>query len=583
MLDSSPLHQDRGIALVTVLLLSISLGALILGATAVSTNAGLIRAYGERLGVVNHAALAGLEEGRSRLNSNKNLYPDSGYVTLENGVEVRDADNQVIPGLRRWTYAGPSGVATGEYGIFGSIISVVEDEARVRVVRRLEITQESFARYAYFTDFEGGNIYFGGGDQIFGPLHSNDAILIHSSGARFRDVVTTAKTISGVQYGTFDRGYRTNVTPIPFPTMAELTTLRQYALQGGMAFTGYTSGTAGQARTRIEFVALDLNGDGDRTDPDEGFIRVYQGNSGQESFVSATRPGTITTTPNCGDWSSSHGNQFLATVDHSTGGHDRQASLNNSNARCYLGGDPVLTNGFVPSTARGAWQPWTGPIDPRVIAVVGATAARYLHPITRPLNPNFKGVIHVNGNVVISGTVRGRVTLAATGNIIIGDNIRQATDPSMGICDDILGLVSGSNIVVADNLLNAPVNTSGSTWKTMRPVGNQDEFVHAVILALNIFTVENYDTGPTNREACGTTAWGRGCLQVTGGIIQRTRGPVGTTLGTGNLKRYSYNTCAMSDPPPYFPRTGHFARNRFYELDPVGFDVAQWFAAYQAY
>ena len=115
----------------------------------------------------------------------------------------------------------------------------------------------------------------------------------------------------------------------------------------------------------------------------------------------------------------------------------------------------------------------------------------------------------------------------------------------------------------------------------MRPVGNQDEIVHAVVLTLNVFRVQNHNTGPTNREACSTTNWGRGCLQLTGGIIQRQRGPVGTTAGTGNLKRYDYNACAYSDPPPYFPTTGHFARNRVYELNPVGFNVAAWFAAYQ--
>ena len=115
----------------------------------------------------------------------------------------------------------------------------------------------------------------------------------------------------------------------------------------------------------------------------------------------------------------------------------------------------------------------------------------------------------------------------------------------------------------------------------MRPVGNGDEWIHAVLLTLNIFTVQNYNTGPQNFEDCGTTNWGRGCLQLTGGLIQRTRGAVGTTGGTGNVKRYSYNTCALTDPPPYFPTTGHFARNRFYTMDPVGFDVAAWFALYQ--
>jgi hypothetical protein len=37
----------------------------------------------------------------------------------------------------------------------------------------------------------------------------------------------------------------------------------------------------------------------------------------------------------------------------------------------------------------------------------------------------------------------------------------------------------------------------------------------------------------------------------------------------------------VTDPPPYFPTTGRFARNRVYELDPRNFNVATWFAANQ--
>lgn len=575
-------RDEQGIALLVVILLVVTLGAMSLGASMLSMNTGLVRRFGERNAIAGEGAVAGLEEARSRLNGDIALYPSSGYTTLESNATVRDASGAIIPGLTRTTYAGPSGVSSGQYGVFGSIISVVQDNVGIKTVRRMEVNQESFAKYAYFTDVEPSTISFGGGDQIFGPVHSNDFIKIYSSGARFRDIVHTAKIVTTPQYGTFDKGYQEYVTPIPMPTVTALTKLQSQAALGSMSFAGFTTGPEGQARTRIEFVAVDLNMDGDLRDEDEGFIRVYQGAAGNEAFVVAHHPGAgvLTTTRNCGDFQGPHAPTFSVTFSHpSSGGHTRQNSIDNNTARCYLGGDNTLTNGFVAANADGQWLPWGGPVDPRLPPL--RADAGYLHPITRALNPNFKGVIYVEGKVAVSGLVRGRVTLAASGDIIIADNVRQATDPSVGICDDILGLVAGDDVIVADNLLNAPVNTSGSNWKTMRPVGNQDEYIHAVLLAIDLFTVENYNTGPTNVEACGTTNWGRGCLQLTGGIIQRTRGAVGTTAGTGNLKRYSYNACAFTDPPPYFPTTGHFARNRFYEIDPQGFNVASWFSLYQ--
>jgi hypothetical protein len=574
-------RNERGIALITALLLVFVLSALMLGGASMSLNAGLIRRFGERATIAHDAALAGLEEGRSRLNGDAGLYPDSGFTVLEDSVQVLDAAGAVIPNLARWTWAGPSGASSGEFGVFGSAISVVRDRGNIQVVRRLEMNQESFAKYAYFTDFEPSTIAFGGGDQIFGPVHSNDFLRIYSSGARFRDNVRTAQTMIGEEYGTFDRGYEENVSPIPLPTMTALAKLQAQATIGNMVFTGYATGAYGAARTRIEFVAVDLNVDGDVTDEDEGFIRVYEAVAGNESFAAARRPATITDTRNCGDFQGPHAPNFSAALAHpTTGGHTRLNSLGDAGARCFLGGDNTLTNGFVAVNADGRWIPWAGPIDPRVTAARPADAG-FLHPITRTLNPNFKGVIYVTGKVMISGTVRGRVTLASPTAIIVADNVRLATDPSVGICDDILGLVAGADVIVSDNTLNAPVNVQGTTWRTMRPVGNQDEVIHAVVMALNIFTVENYSAGPTNRENCGTTVWGRGCLALTGGIIQRTRGAVGTSGGTGNLKRYQYNACAYTDPPPYFPTTGRFARNRFYDIDPVGFTVQDWFARYQ--
>src|SRR5207247_10036074 len=89
----------------------------------------------------------------------------------------------------------------GQYGVFASVVTVAKDVFGNTVVRRGEIDQESFAKYAYFTNTE-GLIYFANNDQIYGPVHSNDVINIVAPGATFYGPVSTAKTIAGRQYRT---------------------------------------------------------------------------------------------------------------------------------------------------------------------------------------------------------------------------------------------------------------------------------------------------------------------------------------------------------------------------------------------
>ena len=70
---------------------------------------------------------------------------------------------------------------------------------------------------------------------------------------------------------------------------------------------------------------------------------------------------------------------------------------------------------------------------------------------------------------------------------------------------------------------------------------------------------------------------GRGCLYLTGGLIQNTRGAVGLTDGHGYVKRYQYDACGMTSPPPYFPTTGHYSKGHYFEVDPTNFNVANYF------
>ena len=577
------IHNERGIALVTVLLVTMVVLTLMGTAAVLGGNTSLVTRYRQRETLLTTVADAGIEEARSAVNGTRTLMPDTGYKAFETRAVVYDALGNPIPNVTRTTYIGPTGITSGQYGVFASVVTVAKDVFGNTVVRRGEIDQESFAKYAYFTNTE-GLIYFANNDQIYGPVHSNDVINIVASGATFFGPVSTAKTISGRQYGTYKQGFEENGANIPFPTTADLNKLRTQATTGNMLITSTSTGVLGQATMRIEFVALDLNGDGNATDDNEGFIRVYQSDSA--GWVVADAPGNygqfgLRNSQNCGDFHLGVFKSAQSHYDGTSGTADTwSGALNNVTKRCYLGGSDSLWGSFKATDAHGQWLKWPGPVSP---LVAFRPDGQYLWPISRALNPNFKGVIFVNGDVAMSGKLRGRVTVAATGNVVIADNLTYVTDPSLGSCADILGLFVGNDVVMANNTLNAPQQPlgpaggggGGNNYNTYK--ATKDEFVHAVVLALNQFTVENYNAGPTNAEGCQTQKDGRGCLYVTGGIIQQSRGPTGLSDGHGYIKRYAYDVCGQNNPPPYFPTTGHYTRGHYFEVDPTNFDVAAYF------
>lgn len=609
------LKPRRGIALVVVLLVVMAVIAIASGAAYLSLNTTLIAKYHSRLSVLESVADAGLEETRSWLNASTANYPDTGYVIRENSVTVTNASGTVIPGVTRSIYVGPSGISTGQFGVYGSVVTVVTDANNNRIVRRMEVQQESFAKFAYFTDIEGA-IVFGATDSIRGPVHSNDIVQIQNTapGATFMGLLRTARTITNRSRGNYrgspSPGYQENVPAVPFPTVADLTKLQAQAAIGGTAFTSSTAGNVGQATMRIEFVPLDLNGDGDSTDVDEGFMKIYKvTNTANAYWVVGDTAGPssngLKTSLNCGhvlatntSGSPNTVHSYFKTFRHHTNPGTAQTdgaatAVGNGTSRyCFLGGSDILNDlatpagKFLATDSLGAWQAYTGTVDARVTAARPNDAA-YLWPISRALNPNFKGVIHVTGKVAISGKVRGSVTLAATGNIIIVDNITYVTLPGGPVpCNspvrDMLGLFSGADVILAENLLNAPwpAVSAGTfrTWRSPNVAGNVwDENINGVVLALSNFTVQRYDFGPTSGENCdGVPSNGRGCLRLTGGIIQYTRGPVGQTDGHGYVKRYDYDACAGLMPPPYFPTTGRFIKGHYYEVEPTNFSITTY-------
>lgn len=635
--------ERRGFALLTIIMLTLAMAALAASAVYLAGNAGLIGTSVDREREFKYGAEAAMAIGKSRLNTDALALPDSGFSTLMSGQQVMGADGVYLPGVTVNMYVGPTGSTTGQFGRFASVVAEARDQTGARFVRRLELTQESFARFAYWSDQEkdsgGGIIYFGNNDNLWGPVWSNDVISIASSKAWFHGDVGTAKTISGKAYGTFDKGYTENQPKITLPSNASLAKLTGYAAGGFTNFVAPSNGNASTVRLRLEFVAVDLGTGGtDSTGLDEGFVKIYQANVGEEAWIRGDWTGTKASTKTCGaSYRVTNGGPrvfFPASLHTATttaavtwfktlliaGGMTNQQATDTSNAslntimqkataRCYLGGDSHLvgeernsgsftaaqkqiggdTATFTPTGAHGKWLAYPGVVDARLLLRRPADAA-YLFPIYRGLNPGTKGVIAVTGTVGISGVLRGKVTVYATGDIVILDDERYATDPSVNnpnvitSCPDMLGIIAANNITVADNALNDPPNISaggGAPSPYRNEDDTQDLYIHGVMMAINTsFGVENYSSGPSGALGCqGVGNNGRGCLFLYGGLIQQRRGAVGLLSGEGYIKRYTYDRCAVSSPPPYFPTTGRFLDNRYYEIDPVRFDIQALFAA----
>jgi len=660
------MRNRKGSALILALVMTLSLAGLATSAIYLAGNSTLLATSLDRERDFKYASEAALAMGKSRLNTDPLVVPDSGYTQILANASIPGADGQSVPNVTVNMYIGPTSSNTGQFGRFVSVVTEARDTHGARFVRRLELAQESFAKFAYWSNSESNNgstIYFGGNDQLWGPVWSNDIIHMYTTGATFHSDVGTAQSIENPQYGTFQKGYSEHQHPITLPNNTVLGNLPGYAAAGGMSFTAPAATGASNAMMRLEFDAVDLNGDGKINGSDEGFLKAYVASTGNSAWLRGDWNTTPSTTRNCGAsfrfqssansavttgpyfipaYAAISGNWFSKILGAMTSAQvtafkslngmssgTTYGNLTSTNAttvwqqiltltssRCYLGGDPHLagverwtnttyatpannalaalpttknydallavvggdSTTFTDSSSYGKWLSWGGAVDAR-LTTLRPLDKQKLFPVYRGLNSGTKGVIYVNGVTGISGTLRGRITLYATGDVAVLDDLRYATDPSSGLCSDILGVIGAQNIFVADNALNGPQSPSG-TYRNFNDF-NQDVVLQGVLMALSTsFGAENYSSGPTNANGCEGQPNGRGCLYLTGGLIQNARGAVGTfsgSGGTGYTKRYSYDRCALYNPPPYFPTTGRYTDNRYYEIDPSRFDVAALF------
>jgi len=149
------------------------------------------------------------------------------------------------------------------------------------------------------------------------------------------------------------------------------------------------------------------------------------------------------------------------------------------------------------------------------------------------------GVAWFDEPVHVSGELDGELTIGSSVDIYIDDDITyedstEEDGPNPG-CDDVLGLVSEGDVIVA------------------RTAANEDDVViHAHMLALDeSFMAEEYWEGPP-----------RGTLTMYGGFAQQRQGAVGQFNSSGIVhgyqKDYHYDINLLGHSPPGYPGTGKY-------------------------
>lgn len=565
------------------------------------------------------------------------------------------------------------GAATaGQYGSnFASALSVIRDDRGAVAARRLLMSQESWSKFAVAVNNWSGSAMYGCAESINGPFHSNNTLKLQSGcpGAiRFAGAASVVSaSITSEASGNFVAGLKKGVPVIDWPTPARISLMKQFAADADAVNGDYdlTSRTLGSTEPglRIEFLYIDTNGDG-ISQWDEGYMRAWVPASVGDSaidYVSARRwprvPSGTTysqdpnmVSRNCGAqvvlatgpdtvWMTAR--QIYDTALTTAGGSASKArdavrwALSRGNegatrppfnatapidARCYLGGDPALysaTHGtdLTPDStltniagthAMGWWQKRrTGAHS----SVSSRADAAYLIPLGK--NPNYKGVIFVTGDVAISGRLRGRTSVFATGNIVLADDLLYEIPPGTQ-CDaegDIFGAIATLDVVISDNNVQMPFHVNNRMYGGYDDTP-ADEQYNMFFLAAGDGTANSgnfytsglpytstpgptppyYMTGSMNASATAEncSSGPGGCIRITGGLAMgRVDHYTYNTGGSdyGFAEAHTYDKCGQVNPPPYFPTTGRFIENRYYEVDPVWLNdkgIANYFAEIRA-
>ena len=393
--------------------------------------------------------------------------------------------------------------------------SVGRSGARTKTVQ-LVIRQASFGRFAYFTDREtssgGGAIWWNSNDLIDGPVHSNN-----TGGSNFN-----------IDYS----GWSTNNPRRPI-------FLDQVTASGSTI-----NYNPSRPRTETDFNKVFLNGS-------NGYalgVPVVALPSSTASQKEAAWGGTVGFPSTTGVYlrAGSNGGIYVqgdSSITMSVDGSGNQLmSVKQGSNTTVIKFDKAARSTSVTSGPVGNGSPTSAAgLSNGVIYCSGSITA-----LSGTIADNVVagGAITQATAFTIATDVNSSKDITISGDLVYHtkpDKTRPANDP-VNLAAGTLGLV-GQDITIADD----------GTSQHNHPNRQIDAVMMAGSATVNgSISVQNYSEGST------------GTLTVLGGLVQSTRGAVGTisngVINHGYAKSYHYDSRLANTPPPFYPTTGQYDR-----------------------
>lgn len=242
-----PKLNEKGTALVIVILIMLALTAIVMGVSSISVNETQI-ATNEMLDKrAFYLAEAGTEKSIKYLAQLSTPFRGTGAnrdqpYRLFNSVQLYNEGTVTA-------YLDPLDSNTGNPTRFVAVtVRASLNSSGISKVLQVKVGQQNFARYAYFSDLEkdpvgGQTIWFVTADEFFGPMHTNDQMHIYGDPIFHEEASSNASSIDYYNGGPpqddpqFLGGLTLNASRIPLPTNTSMI-LAKANESGGVKISG---------------------------------------------------------------------------------------------------------------------------------------------------------------------------------------------------------------------------------------------------------------------------------------------------------------------------------------------------------